>query len=499
MQDAQTSTAPFLKIILPAALGLLLALVIDVPAWIAAACFLAAFLTAILLRRQARGSLYVWVSILLFFFTVAGIRTPRNKIPYGERVTIAVQVGQAPHTRGRWQATTAEAGFLRADTQDADGGWIRVDERIQLYIDTCYHGITAGNQLVLTGWFNPVDTAGSSYGNLMRMRGIFGRIYLTPGNLLRQAPYTSRTPAYYASLLQEKAIAKLDRLELSDASAAVVTAMTAGDKRGVERELRGRYADTGAAHLLAVSGLHVGIVFILVNLLLYFLPVARRGHIIKNVLAIAAIWLYASMSGLSPSAVRAALMFSFAQAALATSSYRNALNIMLGSAVVMLAVNPNYAGDPSFLLSYSAVLAIFVFFSPLFRLCRTRFKAVNALISVMLIGFTATLGTAPLVSYWFGNFPIAGMVINPLVSITAHAIVMLGVLWVVMPFGIGQSVFSWALGAAAGAQNALVEWSAAQPWAFVHVHLPLWGVLTAYAIYAAIAVFIYARKPVGGK
>src|SRR5699024_10392366 len=101
------------------------------------------------------------------------------------------------------------------------------------------------------------------------------------------------------------------------------------------------YGTTGASHLLAVSGLHVGIVAMLVNLLLWLLPAFRYGHVVKNAAAITVIGLYTLLTGLSPSAVRAALMFSGAQLALAASRRGNSANILLATASVMLLIRPD--------------------------------------------------------------------------------------------------------------------------------------------------------------
>lgn len=493
MRPARPTDAPFLKIVIPAAAGVALAATVHVPAWVAAACFAVVFVAAWLTRSGRSKSTaipYTWLAVMLFFFATVTARTPRSEMPQGERVTMVAQIAENPYARGRWRVTTADVGYFRTK---GDSTWRQVNERVQLYIDTCYTA-GVGQQIALRGWVNPVDTTDSHYGRLMRLRGEHNRVYLTSGGLLRTAPHVSRTPSYYAARLQDAAVERIAQLRLSPDEQAVVTAMTAGDKRAVGSGLRGSYNATGAAHLLAVSGLHVGIVFLLINTLLYLLPAINRGHIWKNAAAIAAVWAYAAMAGLSPSVVRAALMFSFAQAALASGSHRNALNIMLGSAVVMLALNPNWAGDPSFVLSYTAVLSIAAFFGPVFRLVRSRYTAVNVLTSVALIGLIASLGTAPLVSYWFGRVSLAGILINPTVTLTAYVIVMLGVVWVVAPIGMFNGAFSWALGLAARVQNAVVEWSATLGWASAEIRLPLWGALTIYAAYIALAAWLYNRS-----
>lgn len=480
--------APFVRIIIPAAAGIAAASFVPLPPVYALVCFLIIWLSALFFKGRA-GGLYTWLAVMSFFFTAAAFGRPHTELPVGERIAVTAQVLEKPAVRGRWMNTTAHAGYCRTVSGTATGKeWIRVDERINLSVDTSYGYIAPGMQLVFKGWVNPVDTAGTSYGRLMRSRGIHNKIYLVPGNMVHRTEYVSRTPRFYSYAVQDMAVRKLGRLGLAPEELAVVSAMTVGDKKGIDAGLRRQYNSSGTAHLLAVSGLHVGIVFVLVNILLYFLPALRRGHILKNIAAVAAIWVYAFVSGFSPSVIRAALMFSFAQAALASGSLRNALNIILGSALIMLAVNPYYVHDPGFLLSYAAVLAIIAFFGPVYSLVRTKYKFLNVMLSVVAVGFIASAGVAPLVSYFFGSVSMAGIIINPLVVLTAHIVVMAGVLWLLMPFGLGLPVFAWVLGRTAELQNALVGWSARQEWLAFEGRMPLWGVAVFYAVLTIAAI-----------
>lgn len=143
--------------------------------------------------------------------------------------------------------------------------------------------------------------------------------------------------------------------------------MTAGDRSGITPELRAAYSRSGLSHLLAVSGLHTGIVFALVNLLLWWLPLLRRGHLLRNLLAAACIWIYVAAAGFPPSAVRAAVMFTMLQSALASASEYNGLNALAAAAFGMLLWNPAWLGDISFQLSFAAVAAILAWGVPLCR------------------------------------------------------------------------------------------------------------------------------------
>lgn len=89
------------------------------------------------------------------------------------------------------------------------------------------------------------------------------------------------------------------RLDLSEADRNLVATLVAGERRGIDPKLRNDYAVTGVAHILSVSGLHMGFVLVIANLLLGWIVLFRRGHLIKNVLVILAMWSYAVVAGLS--------------------------------------------------------------------------------------------------------------------------------------------------------------------------------------------------------
>lgn len=141
---------------------------------------------------------------------------------------------------------------------------------------------------------------------------------------------------------------------------AVCRAMVTGDRSGITQELRTAYSRSGLSHLLAVSGLHTGIVFALINLMLWWLPLLHRGHLVRNLLATVCIWLFVAAAGFPPSAVRAAVMCTMLQFALASASEYVALNALAAAGFGMLLWNPAWLGDISFQLSFIAVAAILV-------------------------------------------------------------------------------------------------------------------------------------------
>ncbi|MCD8072114.1 MAG: ComEC family competence protein, partial [Alistipes sp.] len=387
--------APFVKLILPAGLGILFHHVTGLGWGYCAVCLAVSWVSGWWFAgRRAGGGAgpYPWLAVFFFFAGAGPALPPRaGQLPDREYIHAEVVVAEQAAGQGRWRRA---AGTVTAYRRPGGDVWCGAGFGVQLYLDTAYRA-AAGERLLVRGYFNAFGPAEGSYGALMIRRGIHGRMYVTGGSLLA----VDQGRAGLFAGLHARAVGKMSRLPGDRDKTAVATAMVSGHRRTIPREVSAAYRDGGGAHLLAVSGLHVGIVFVLVNLLLGLLPLVRRGHVVKNVVAVGAIWLFAAAAGLSPSIVRAALMFSFMQLALARGAGRHGLNALAGSAFVTLAIDPRLAADPGFVLSYAAVLAILLYYGPLYSLVKSRSRIFNRLVGIYVVGTIACLAVSPVVAY----------------------------------------------------------------------------------------------------
>jgi competence protein ComEC len=190
---------------------------------------------------------------------------------------------------------------------------------------------------------------------------------------------------------------------------------------------------------------------------------------------------------MSPSAVRAAIMFSLLQISLSSLREYVSINILAGAAFIMLAFDTHQLFDISFQLSFVAVAAIVLWAMPIYRLCATRFKVANSLIALMLVGITSTLATMPLVANTFSTVSIVGIVINIVVIALANIIVFCGVLALVIPPLAVVAEY------AAMAQNHVVMWAASLPFGHFDVYIPDWAMWSAYLILGGITLLIWLR------
>ena len=319
---------------------------------------------------------------------------------------------------------------------------------------------------------------------------------MTIGFWMEHREYSNDSYTNYAT-----SVAEIERLTGFDFFAnlpadiqALCNAMTAGDRRSLSPALRAAYSRSGTSHLLAVSGLHVGIVFLLANLLLWWLPLFRHGHILRNIAVILLIWLYAATTGFPPSVVRAALMFSVLQFALASSSEYVGMNTLAGVAFVMLLFHPDYLFDISFQLSFIAVAGIIAWGLPLCRLLRTRRKSIDMLTATLAIGFSASAATAPLISHTFGQISVVGLALNPVVILLSYVVVGSCTLWLVIPGTALAPLFSVVAGFAARAQNELIRAAAALPAAALDIRLTTTQCWSVYGLFIFATLLLWSAE-----
>ena len=216
--------------------------------------------------------------------------------------------------------------------------------------------------------------------------------------------------------------------QISGNEFGILAALTLGYKDALTPELRESFSTTGAMHVLAVSGLHVGIIYMILGFMFGFLRKNRRQVICKNLIIILFLIAYAFITGLSPSVLRATLMFSLMALGNAIGRKSQIYNTIFFSAFVLLLINPNYLFDVGFQLSYSAVIAI-VFFQPkLVALWQPENKILRWLWELVCVSLVAQIGTAPFSIYYFHQFPTYFLLSNFVVIPAASVIIYLAVL-----------------------------------------------------------------------
>ena len=324
---------------------------------------------------------------------------------------------------------------------------------------------------------------------------VIGLCFVVLGALLMQraqqeSPQPSRLDRSKIYFLEQRS-KLLDRLSESGVDGcvyAVVAAMTLGDKSQLTKELRDTYAISGASHILALSGLHLGIIYTLLSLLLS----RRRWQVLSQVVIIVCIWLFVFLVGMSASVVRSAVMVSIY--ALLSLGHRDKLsvNTLAFAAIVMLLFNPKSLFDVGFQLSFMAVLAILLFY-PLFESVWSQqflfgHRLFRWLWTTLAVSCAAQIGVAPLIAYYFGRISCYFLLTNLVVVPAATLILYLSLLVLLIPS------LAYLLIYIVDALNQLLLWITMLPGASIEgLHPTLLQVWMTYVIIGAVYGLLIRR------
>ena len=228
----------------------------------------------------------------------------------------------------------------------------------------------------------------------------------------------------------------LQRLEtagLSDNQYAVVAAMALGDKSSLTKDLKETYSMTGASHILALSGLHLGIIYALLSLLV----VGRRWQMITQVAIILSIWAFVFLTGMSTSVVRSAIMLTVYALLAIGHRQKMSVNTLAFTAIVMLLVSPQALFDVGFQMSFMAVFSILLFTPLFYRPFSSEYLMTHRLVKwlwgMVAVSIAAQIGVAPLIAYYFGRFSCFFLLTNFIVIPAATLILYLSLTTLLIP------------------------------------------------------------------
>lgn len=213
--------------------------------------------------------------------------------------------------------------------------------------------------------------------------------------------------------LRNHIIGNIERDFKEPFSRGLVTAILTGDKSNLKEEILKEFNSLGISHFLAVSGLHVGIIFLILKSLLRFDNKKRNAFkVLKTVVILAVLWFYAAITQFSPSVTRATFMFSLLLIGASLKRKSNPLNFWATACLCILLYSPYQILDLGFQLSFGAVASILIFFRPIQNWFLSPWAAINKAWDILVVSFTAQLGTFPIIMYHFGQFPIYFLVAN---------------------------------------------------------------------------------------
>lgn len=333
-----------------------------------------------------------------------------------------------------------------------------------------------------------------NYQRYMHFHQVSNQVYLNGDqwNLIEQGRGWRRQ----VFALQHEIIETIRSFDINDRELAILSALLVGYKHYLSSDQVNAFASAGAMHVLAVSGLHVGIIFLLLNNLLCFLDRGRIGKVLKGVLMIAFLWFYATLTGLSPSVTRSATMFSFVIAATQFRKRTDIFNTLASSAMVLLIYNPFLIVEVGFQLSYLAVLGIVLLQPRIYELWQPKWWLAEKMWAITAVSLAAQAATFPLALLYFHQFPNYFLLSNLVVIPAATVILPLGIALVCLHWiPLLSSVLAWLLYQLVHWLDQFIQWVEKLPMALLlGIDISIFETYLLYMVVAASCAFLITKR-----
>ena len=272
----------------------------------------------------------------------------------------------------------------------------------------------------------PLNPEEFDYRAYLERKGITGQVYLKDEDWI-DLQVNNANPLYtFSYRFRDVLLASLQRSGLSDNEFGVAAAILLGYDDNLADEVRKNYVAAGSMHILCVSGMHVGIIFLLASFLLGFLNRKKWQQTLKQVLLLALIWFYALIAGLTPSILRASLMISFVIIGEMIRRQGFIINTIAASAFILLCANPYNLFEIGFQLSYAAVVGIVVFHKPLYNCLYFKNKLLDKLWEITVVALSAQAATIPFTLFYFNQFSTYFALSNLLMTPISFVVVISG-------------------------------------------------------------------------
>jgi len=311
-----------------------------------------------------------------------------------------------------------------------DSTWKPARGQAMLFIqkDTAASKLLFGDRLLVVAEFTPPQRAlnpdGFDYAAYLKRQGVGATCYISSGSWQIIDRDISFSIQKTSDKCRNYLLNVFRRFHIQGDEFAVLAALTLGFTDALQPDIRASYSATGVVHILSVSGMHVGIIYVVLAFLLGFMDKTQRLKTLKALFIMLFLWAYAFLSGMSAPVIRATLMFSFVAIATCFERKSQIYNTIFMSMLAMLLVSPAYLYDVGFQLSYAAVLSI-IFFKPIIdKIYQPATKITRFTRTMFSVSLAAQIGTAPFTLYYFQQFPnyfiITNFIAIPLSSLIIY-------------------------------------------------------------------------------
>lgn len=294
--------------------------------------------------------------------------------------------------------------------------------------DSLLHQLSYGAQVAFSKKLEPINNMGNSFDYrryCLFQSGITHQVYLKPTDLVILPEKKTNWFSRFIFSIQDHVLTTIRTNIKSKKETGLAEALLIGYQDDVDKSLIQSYSNTGVIHVIAISGMHLGLIYWLLVLILKPLDATKKLRYINLVIIVCCLWLFSILAGAQPSILRSAVMFSFLLIGRNIARNMPIINSLAASAFLLLCYNPFWLWNIGFQLSYVALLSIVIFMKPVYNMIYVKNKGLDQIWQLAAVSLAAQLLTTPFILYHFHQFPTYFLITN-MIAVPLSSLVLLG-------------------------------------------------------------------------
>jgi len=501
-------TTPFIRFFLPFVIGILIQINFHINfeyLYVIISLFLFIILTFLFRKKIVENYKTRWIfgiilNLFLFFSGSYLVEFHKFKTPevlLNENIIFTAQVIETVDEKEKSFKTIVK---LISSLDSTDNKELKGNVLIYFQKDEIASALKYGDIIICQSKINEITNQRNphefDFKQYLEDRNIGIQTYLQSGKWKIIGNSKPNIIKYYAIESRTKLLNIYKKYNIKDKEFAVLAALTLGYTNDLDFETKQAFSTTGAMHILSVSGLHVAVVFMILNYLLFFMDKNKRLKILKFIIIILSLWAFAYISGFAASVKRSAIMLSLVLVGDIFNKEKNIYNTISFSAFVLLLFNPFVIRDVGFQLSYLAVVSIIYFQPKISKLIYVKNFFGKQLWDLLSVSLAAQLGTLPISFYYFHQFPnyffITNILAVPLSTLILYLAVGLLIISFINPVA---KIVAFALNYSTKFFNFIIDFIDKMPYSVTkNIYVDFMQMLILYLLMVTINLFLINKQ-----